>query len=118
MAALQSKAELETILGMVTYLSKFALRLSEATAPLRQLLKESCEFICDSNHDVAFQLVKSLLTHEPGPVLTYYDHTKDMKLQVDAYKCGLGAVLLQEEKPAAYTSKALNETEQNYAQIE
>ena len=65
-----------------------------------------------------FTQVKNLLTQEPGPVLTFFDHTKDVKLQVDPSKCGLGAVLLQGEKPVAYASKALNETEQNYAQIE
>ena len=62
--------------------------------------------------------MKDLLTQEPGPVLTYFDHTKDVKLQVDASKCSLRAVLLQGEKPVAYESKALNETEENYAQIE
>ena len=59
MAAPQSKAELETILGMGTYLSKFAPGLSETTAPLRQLLKANSEFVWDSNHDVAFQQVKT-----------------------------------------------------------
>ena len=118
MAAPQSKAELETILGMVTYLSKFAPRLSETTAPLRQLLKAGSEFVWDSNHDVAFQQVKNILTQEPGPVLAYFDHTKDVVLQVDASKYGLGAVLLQQEKPVAYASRALTETEVNYAQIE
>lgn len=118
MAPPQSKGELETILGMVTYLSRFAPRLSEEMAPLRHLLKESSEFVWDSNHDVAFQRVKDLLTQEPGPVLTYFDYNKEVKLQVDASKHGLGAVLLQDEKPVAYASKTLNDTEVNYAQIE
>uniref|UniRef100_A0A8C7WSE9 ribonuclease H n=1 Tax=Oryzias sinensis TaxID=183150 RepID=A0A8C7WSE9_9TELE len=113
-----NESELETILGMVTYLSKFAPRLSEATDPLRQLLKENSEFVWDSNRDVAFQRVKDLLTQEPGPVLAHFDCTKDVKLQVDASKCGLGAVLLQDERPIAYASKALKDTEKNYAQIE
>ena len=37
----KDKSELETILGMVNYLSKFALMLSEINAPMRHLLKES-----------------------------------------------------------------------------
>lgn len=37
----RSKAEVETMLGVVTYLSMFAPKLSETTAPLRELLKES-----------------------------------------------------------------------------
>ncbi|KAK9513152.1 hypothetical protein VZT92_026713 [Zoarces viviparus] len=118
MAPPRNKAELETILGMVTNLCKFAPRLSETIAPLRQLLKENSEFTWDSNQDVAFQQMKDLLIQEPGPVLTYFDHTKDVKLQVDASKCGLGAVLLQGEKPVAYASKTLNETEENYSQTE
>ena len=72
----------------------------------------------DSNHDIALQQVKDLLRQETGPVLTYFDHTKDVKLQVDVSKCGLGAVLLQGEKTVVYTSIALTETEENYAQIE
>lgn len=49
MAPPRGKAELETILGMVTYLSRFAPRLSEATASLRLSLKENNEFVWDSN---------------------------------------------------------------------
>lgn len=54
-----------------------------------------------------FQQVKNLLTQERGPVMTYFDHTKDVKLQVDASKCGLRTVLLQGEKPATYAFKLL-----------
>uniref|UniRef100_A0AAQ4QML5 Reverse transcriptase RNase H-like domain-containing protein n=1 Tax=Gasterosteus aculeatus aculeatus TaxID=481459 RepID=A0AAQ4QML5_GASAC len=118
MAPPRSKAELETRLGMVTNLSKFAPRLSETIAPLRQLLKENSEFMWDSNQDAAFHQIKDLITQEPGPVLTYFDHAKEVRLQVDASKCGLGAVLLQGEKLVALALKTLNETEENYAQIE
>jgi len=39
-------------------------------------------------------------------------------MQVDASQKGLGAVLYQDKGPVAYASKAMNETQQNYAQIE
>ena len=51
-------------------------------------------------------------------MLAYFDPDKDLRLQVDASKYGLGAVLLQDGKPIAYASKSLSETEINYAQIE
>ena len=51
-------------------------------------------------------------------VLTYFDKTKKHTIQCDAYKKGLGAVLLQESKPAMYVSRALTETEQRYSNIE
>ena len=52
------------------------------------------------------------------PTLRDYDVSKDVLIQCDASKCGLGAVLLQQGKPIAYASKALTETEIRYAQIE
>ena len=53
-----------------------------------------------------------------APVLTYYDVTKDVTIQVDASPNSFGAVLLQDEHPVAYASRSLTQTEQNYAQIE
>lgn len=50
--------------------------------------------------------------------MSYYDHKKELTLQVDASKFGLGATLLQDNKPIAFASKSLIPTEVNYAQIE
>lgn len=44
--------------------------------------------------------------------------TKPLTLQVDASEKGLGAVLYQDKGPVAYACKTMNETQQNYAQIE
>ena len=41
-----------------------------------------------------------------------------MTIQVDASQVGLGAALLQNGKPVAFASKALTETESQYANIE
>ena len=114
----KDRGELETILGMVNYLSKFAPMLSDINAPLRQLLKQSNEFLWDAQHDEAFRKMKERITRDPGPVLAYFDPSKELRLQVDASKYGLGAVLLQEGKPIGYASKSLSECEVNYAQIE
>ena len=111
-----SKGELETVLGIINYLARFAPHLSEVNAPLRHLLKQDSEFVWDSNHDKVFMQMKELITHHP--VLAYFDPQKELRLQVDASKCGLGAVMLQEGRPIAYASKSLNRTEENYAQIE
>ena len=51
------------------------------------------------------------------PVLTYFDKTKKHKIQCNASKKGLGAVLLQESKLVMYMSRALTETEQRYSNI-
>lgn len=114
----KDKGELETILGMINYLSKFAPGLSDVNAPMRHLLKDSSEFRWDAQQEEAFKKIKELLTQEPGPVLRYFDPSQELRLQVDASKYGLGAVLLQEGKPIGYASKSLSDCEVNYAQIE
>lgn len=43
----ESKQDVKRLLGMVNYLQKFAPNLSEATAPMRELLKEENQFLWD-----------------------------------------------------------------------
>ncbi|XP_053376863.1 uncharacterized protein K02A2.6-like [Mercenaria mercenaria] len=112
-----TKSELQTVLGMVTYLQRFAPNLSEITTPLRQLLSKDVEFRWDTPHEDAFQKVKQLITQSPGPILAYFDPKQKVTLQVDASKYGLAAVLMQNDKPISFASKALTPTEVNYAQI-
>ena len=103
-------------LGMVNYLSKFLPHLSTITEPLRRLEDKDVEWHWDENHQKAFEEVKHLITNHP--VLCYYDVTKEVTLQCDASQSGIGAALLQEGQPVAFTSRALTATERNYAQIE
>ena len=48
---------------------------------------------------------------------TFYDIDKPLVLQVDA-STGLGACLLQDNKPISYASRSLISSEENYANIE
>ena len=116
MHAPKDRSELVTILGMVTYLTRFALNLATLTAPLRNLLKKDVEFVWNESHVEAFQKIKDVLTD--SPVLAYFNPKLDVTLQVDASKYGLGATLLQEGRPVSYASKTLTQTEIGYAQIE
>ncbi len=58
------------------------------------------------------------MTQTPGPVLAYFKPDQEVTLQVDASKHGLGATLLQNDRPVAYASKSLTPSEVNFAQIE
>ena len=51
-------------------------------------------------------------------MLKFFDPQKKAVLQCDASMSGLGACLMQDGHPVAYTSGALTPTETNYAQIE
>ena len=43
---------------------------------------------------------------------------KSVTIQADASQTGLGAALMQDGQPISYASRAMTDTEQNYAQIE
>ena len=51
-------------------------------------------------------------------MLKYYNPQEVLTLQSDASETGLGAALMQNGPPVAYSSRALTETETQYAQIE
>lgn len=67
-------------------------------------------------HEEAVKRLKDALM--TAPVLRFFDPKKQLIIQADASKDGLGACLLQEGHPIAYTSRALTENKKNYAQIE
>ena len=48
MPAPTNKSELETVLGMVTYLQRFAPNLADISRPMRQLLANDAEFVWDT----------------------------------------------------------------------
>lgn len=93
--------ELETFLGIVTYLSKFAPNLSEVTSPLRVLLTQNVEFHWDKPQADDFQKAKDIMT--ANPVLAYFDPKKEVTLQVDASK-------LKKKKCMALSLGVINST--------
>ncbi|UYV72155.1 K02A2.6-like [Cordylochernes scorpioides] len=91
-------------------------KLSEVVQPLRVLTQKCMSWSWSEPQEQAFILSKELVTQ--APVLKYFDPSLPVTIQSDASDKGLGAVLLQEEQPVAYASKALTNTETRYAQIE
>ncbi|KAK3107438.1 hypothetical protein FSP39_014641 [Pinctada imbricata] len=111
-----NKQEMLTFLGFVQYLGKFMPRMSDVSTLLRKLTEHSAEWIWTREHDVSFDTLKTMATN--APVLKYYDPNLPLTLSVDATSKGVGAVLIQEGKPIAYGSRALTDSQKNYAQIE
>ena len=107
---------LRRFLGMINYLPKYLVRLSDMTESLRRLDDKDVEFQWTNSHTAAMDALKKALTE--APVLSYYDVTKPVTIQCDASDTGLGAVLLQGGQPICYASRALTDTERRYAQIE
>ena len=112
----QDQSDVKRFLGFVTYLAKFIPNLSDVDKPLRLLLKTDVKFEWQHEHKASFQKLKELCTH--APVLAYYDTRKAVEIQCDASSTGVGAVLLQDGRPVAYSSRSMTATESRYAQIE
>ena len=111
-----SKKQVQSFIGMVNYLSKFSARLSELADPIRELCKDKVPFNWGPEHQAAFKQMKREIVR--APILAYYNPKKETVLQTDASIKGLGACLLQDQKPVYFASKALTETQHGYVAIE
>ena len=73
MTAPETKQQLQSFLGMVTYMGNFIPYLSHHTEPLRQLLKKDVMFYWDDQLTRSFQEIKHLLKKATSKLLGYYD---------------------------------------------
>ena len=112
----QDKEDLQRFLDLMTYTGCFIRNLSQRASILRDLLEKDVPFELAEDHEVVFNKLKAAITHEARMV--YYDVKKPITLEVDASMKGLGAALVQEEKPVAFASKTLTKTQANYSNIE
>ena len=80
----QSIQSLQSVNGMVNYLKRFSLVLTELAEPLRRLQKQDTIWAWESEQQQAFEKIKTALN--TLPVLTYFDKDKDHIIQTDATK--------------------------------
>ena len=112
-----SPAQLASFLGMTGYYMKFMPQYSAITAPLRQLLRRDELRVCPLECTEAVQTLKTQLTSPP--VLAHFDISSHTLVTCDASAMAIGTVLSQVqdgvERPVAFASRALNQTEQGYS---
>ena len=112
----QDIKSLQRFLGMVNYLSRFIQNQSELTAPLRQLLHKDIDFKWEPSHATSFKKLKQAIANIA--TLQYFNVRKSVKITCDSPQSGIGAALLQDDKPIHFASRALSPTEIRYAQIQ
>lgn len=104
-----NKKELKSILGMFNYLRKFVPNMSSITAPLRELLKHNVEFQSLPKHTEALNDLKCKISN--ALTLGTFDGNKEITLQCDSCKNGMGCCLLQNGQPIAFASRRLNDAQ-------
>ena len=90
--------------------------MSELAEPIRELCTGKVPFNWGPEHQAASKQIKCGIVR--APILAYYNPKKETVLQTDASLKGLGACLLQDQKPVYFASKALTETQRGYVAIE
>ena len=112
--------ELLSLIGLVTYYSKFVHKFSEIMCPLYDLTKKNVPFVWGKRQDCAYRAIKSAICN--SDLLTCFTGKSKLAVEVDASPNGVGAVLLQIEdgieRPLMFSSKKLTAAEMNYSQTD
>lgn len=113
-------AELQSVLGIPNFGSKFIKNFVDITERLRQLTKQNAIFLWKKEHETAFQKLKTVL--EEQSTMGYFDIAKETYVIVHASPIGVSGILAQkygtDTKTIAYASRTLTPVERRYLQKE
>ena len=101
---------------MTNYMSRFIPNYSTIAEPLCALTKKEVKWKWSRHEQSAFDTLKNKIIAEK--TLAYFSQDAATELIVDGSPVGLGAILVQNNRPIAYGSRALTTVERRYSQTE
>ena len=105
-------SELRSFLGLSNYFRRFIQGYSSLVSPLTDLCRADVRWLWTPGCQQAFEGVKQALAD--SVLLALPDFSRPFELISDASLLGTGAVLLQDGRPIAFTSKKFIPAERNY----
>ncbi len=117
----ENASELQSLLGLANYCSRFIPGFSTMVKPLRELTTNGTTWKWNDKAEKVLEELKESIS--AACVMSYYDQQKETEVLVDASPVGLGAILTQNSKAGGtevtqYASRALTPVEQRYSQTE
>ena len=117
----KSKEEVRSFLGMAGFNAQFIPGYATMSAPLRDLTKKGVNFKWGKREQEAFSLITKAISE--NTLLSYFDPKRETALFTDASPVGVNATLAQKDdnglyRPVNIASRALNNTEKEYDQLE
>lgn len=122
---IQSKQQMESALGLMSYYRKFVANFSSVEKPLRMKCtagpsawrRRNGHVVYTKEEHTAFKTLRDALTEDP--VLAHPDWEAPSELHCDASIVGLGCVLTQRvggvERVISYASRSITSAEANYS---
>uniref|UniRef100_A0AAG5DT40 RNA-directed DNA polymerase n=1 Tax=Anopheles atroparvus TaxID=41427 RepID=A0AAG5DT40_ANOAO len=116
-----TQKEIKQFLGLTGYYRRFIRDYAKLTKPLSKCLKKDATVnFNQEEYRTSFEELKKIISSDQ--ILIYPDFKLPFILTTDASNYALGAVLSQmqdgKERPIAFGSRTLNETESNYSTTE
>ena len=97
---------------MVNFYRDVWRRRSHILAPLTALVSPKAKYVWGAEQQKAFDDMKKIISKET--LLNFPDFNKEFHIYPDASDYQLSAVIMQDNKPLAFYSRKINQTQKNY----
>ena len=109
----QNKKDIRRFMGVMNMLHRWSNKLNANCPNIRTLAIKNSDWICNKTHKEEFRRVKQLASEVN--ILSPYDPEKEIYLQTDGSKTGLGYILYQNgDRASPPPAGAVTESKKKY----